>query len=69
MRFLSGRFEVRLLRRFVTSNFALTVAVTARTWGVTPSSLLGVPAGTLAALNVDTSLAGRLAEEQDKQRG
>lgn len=53
---------VRPTSRFPETPMGLAVAQTARLWGVTPSSLVGAPQGSLAALSLDRRLALRLLE-------
>jgi hypothetical protein len=44
---------------------AATLALTARTWSQTPSSLLGLPAGSLGALSLDSRLAVSLQQAEE----
>lgn len=55
--------------RFPTSSLAATVATTASVWQVTPSSLLGLPPGSLAALSVDSQLAASVLNAQAADSG
>ena len=45
----------------------MTVAATARTWQATPSSLLGLEAGSLEAWTIDRRLAERVLEAEQEE--
>ena len=48
--------------RFLESETALEIGMTAKTWNQCPSVLLGMTPGTLASLQVDSRLAKRVLE-------
>lgn len=50
------------------SDAGLAVAETAKAWGTTPSRLVGLPAGSVEALELDVQLARLLPARQAERR-